>query len=286
MYARLETEPHHAIGNFSLVLASFLTACRMNNLEPLVDDSFFKYGRHLALKPTIPSAPSRPGEIVKGQGQINSWFHFNPLNVEHLKQVIQPTQDLQILIDAAYQKIKGCRAAFHIRRGLSAPDSKHLGFLPFASQKAVDAMIREARKIKGKVYIASDSPMTKEYVRKQLGDAKVVMFDHEIGFTADEHSQKIEVKDEATTNKLNSYVEWFLLGMCPSVYITAGGVRGRNVSDDTEEGITSTFGYSAAVYGGKIPTYVFNDGKLFYPFVVSQPSHPKYAWSDLPTPVG
>ena len=46
------------------------------------------------------------------------------------------------------------------------------------------------------------------------------------------------------------------------VYITAGGVQGRNVPEGTQEGITSTFGYSAAVYGGKIPIYVFNDGEI------------------------
>ena len=223
-------------------------------------------------------------DAIKGESSINAFFHFNPFNVEHLRHSIIPTPELQKRIDKAYEHIKDCKAAFHVRRGTCAEDSTKYGFLPFASQRAVNAMIREAQKIQGKVYVASDSLSTKKYIREKLGEDKVVMMDFDIGFTADEHSQYVDVEDEALENKLNSYVEWFLLGKCPSVYITAGGVCGRNVPHGTEEGITSTFGYSAAVYGNKIPYYVFNDGVIFYPFVVQQPSDPRYCWSDLPMP--
>ena len=284
MYARLETEPHDAIGNLGMKLATFLTWCNQNGYKPLVDDAFFKYSRHLALRPTIPSATDGPGVVVPGQCSINSFFHFNPENVRNLQQIIQPTKELEARIDLAYANIKKCKAGFHIRRGLNAPDSVHLGFLPFASQKAVDAMIQEAKKIKGKVFVASDSPMTKEYVTKQLGEDKVVTFDWTPGFTADEHSQKVKVKNEDVDKKLNSYVEWFLLSKCPTVYITAGGVQGRNVPQGTEEGITSTFGYSAAMYGGKIPIYVFNDGETFWPGITDKITNSRYCWSDLPTP--
>ena len=282
MYARLKTGSEDALGNFGMKLATFLTWCNQTGHKPLVDDAFFKYGRQLAIRPTIPSAPDGPGVVVPGQCNINSFFHFNPENVKNIQQIIKPTKELEARIDIAYAEVKKCKAAFHIRRGLSAPDSVHLGFLPFASQEAVDAMIKEAKKIKGKVYVASDSPMTKEYVKKQLGEDKVVMFDWTPGFTADEHSQKVKVKDEDVDKKLNSYVEWFLLSKCPTVYITAGGVQGRNVPHGTEEGITSTFGYSAAIYGGKIPIYVFNDGEMFLPFPMAHPNNPKYCWSDLP----
>ena len=279
MYARLETEPQDAIGNFGMKMATFLTWCAMNKYVPIIDDAFTKYGRDIALVPTL---DQKDCEAVKGQCAINAFFHFNPLNVQHLQHCIQPTPKLQIRIDDAWEKVKGCKAAFHIRRGLSAPDSVKYGFLPFASQVAVDAMIKEAKKIKGKVFVASDSLSTKEYVRNQLGKDKVVMLDHDIGFTGDEHSQRVNVDNEDVDKKLNSYVEWFILGKCPSVYITAGGVCGRNVPEGTEEGITSTFGYSAAIYGGKLPFYVFNDGEIFYPFPKPQPDNPKYCWSDLP----
>ena len=281
MYARIETSPQDAIGNFGMKLATFLTWCAMNNKVPIIDDAFQKYGRNVALQPTVDMMEC---DAVKGESSINAFFHFNPFNVEHLKHAIKPTKELQQRIDSFYPLIKECKAAFHVRRGTCAEDSAKYGFLPFASQKAVDTMIEEARKIKGKVFVASDSLSTKKYIREQLGEDKVVTMDFEIGFTADEHSQYVDVKDEAIENKLNSYVEWFLLGKCPTVYITAGGVCGRNVPHGTQEGITSTFGYSAAVYGGKVPYYVFNDGGIFYPFVVQQPTDPRYCWSDLPIP--
>ena len=53
MYARLETSPQDAIGNFGMKLATFLTWCAMNNKIPIIDDAFQKYGRDIALKPTI-----------------------------------------------------------------------------------------------------------------------------------------------------------------------------------------------------------------------------------------
>jgi len=60
-----------------------------------------------------------------------------------------------------------------------------------------------------------------------------------------------------------------------------GGVAGRNVSPGTKEGVSSTFGYSAALYGGKIPYYVFNDGHIFYPD--GKENSPRLCWSDTDT---
>jgi hypothetical protein len=79
---------------------------------------------------------------------------------------------------------------------------------------------------------------------------------------------------------MNSFAEWFFMSEMPSVYITMGGINGRNVDTVVEEGITTTFSYSAALYGGIIPHYVFNDGYIFYPDGKNTPEK-RYSWSDM-----
>ena len=65
------------------------------------------------------------------------------------------------------------------------------------------------------------------------------------------------------------------------VYTTMGGVIGRNVQPGTKEGVSSTFGYSAALYGNNIPYYVFNDGYIFYPD--GKENSTRLCWSDIDT---
>ena len=64
----------------------------------------------------------------------------------------------------------------------------------------------------------------------------------------------------------------------PKSYTTIGGNCGRNIPEGEVEGISSTFGYSAALYGDKIPYYVFNDGVIFYPD--GKINSPRLSWSD------
>jgi|TARA_B110000238_G_C15934928_1_gene356407 hypothetical protein len=104
----------------------------------------------------------------------------------------------------------------------------------------------------------------------------------DIGFTASEFSQETETPTAETLDtKTNSILEWFIMSKMPQIYTTMGGVCGRNVPDGTEEGLSSTFGYSSSLYGGKIPHYVFNDGCIFYPDgkVINE----RLGWSDFDT---
>jgi hypothetical protein len=215
-----------------------------------------------------------------GKGYINGFIHLQIPEVSKvMNELIQPTDFMLNIVEKFYQgQLKDCVAGFHARRGLSAEDSKQYGFLPFASQTAIDAMVIEANKLDDPVYFLSDSVATKEYFKSRVPLAHCL--DIDIGFTADEHSQKVEVHDEDFTNKVNSMAEWFLLSRMPKVYMTAGGINGRNVDSEVEEGITSTFGYSAALYGGKIPYYVFNDGYIHYPDGKGKLDK-RYMWSDI-----
>ena len=74
----------------------------------------------------------------------------------------------------------------------------------------------------------------------------------EIGFTSDEHSQNQICEDETIHSKMNSMAEWFILSKMKKIYTTMGGPGCGS----------STFGFSAAMYGGVAPHYVFNDGKI------------------------
>ena len=73
-------------------------------------------------------------------------------------------------------------------------------------------------------------------------------------------------------------VEWFLMSKMSKIYTTMGGNCGRNIPEGEVEGISSTFVYSAALYGDKIPYYVFNDGVIFYPD--GRINSPRLTWSD------
>lgn len=265
--------PTSAIGNLSLCMTTHAIQC-------LPDPKFHKdclaYGRDKLL--VIPNVVDVDVPVDNGKGYINGFIHLqHPQAGDIMRQIIKPSELLQNHIDKQWAVVKNCVAGFHIRRGASAEDAKRyaLGAVPFASQKAVDAMVEEANKLDAPVYVLSDSVSTKKYFKSKV--PKAVVLDLEIGFTADEHSQKVEVSDEDFQNKINSFVEWFLLAKMPKVYMTAGGINGRNVDSEVEEGITSTFGYSAALYGGKIPWYVFNDGVIFWPSFQNK----RFMWSDM-----
>ena len=273
-FARLSTASNDSFGNFVMKIITFVTWCQKNGHDPLISDDFFRHDRDRILVPTIPCQPGRPGEIIEGQYAVDGFFHFDPQHVKNLQRFIQPTQQLKNAIEDAFTKVKNCKGSLHIRRGSSCSDSQHFGNIPFASQEAVDSMIEECRKINGQIFVASDSPSTKKYVCQKLGNDKVVTFDWDIGFTTGPGS---------FDTKLNSYVEWFLLSRCPPVYITMGGVVGRNVPPGTTEGFTSTFGYTASLFGGRIPIYVFNDGHVHFPVPTRNITN-RYCWSELPLP--
>lgn len=259
-----------AIGNLSLSMATHFMLAKNPGFHPDV----YKYGRDKFIKC---KHVTDQGEI-KGYNTINGFIHIKLPNVGRVMQdIIQPTDVLQKEIDQTYEKVKDCVAGFHIRRGTSCEDSARFGYLPFASEEAIESMINEANRLGEPVLIMSDSVSTKEYFLSKV--PKAISLDLAIGFTACEHSQKVEVEDEDHRLKMNSFVEWFVLSKMPKIYMTAGGVYGINMPTFKREGLTSTFGYSAALYGGIIPHYVFNDGFIFYPNGTNEPRF-RHNWSD------
>lgn len=269
--------PDSAIGNLSLNLAThYLRAPKPGVHESVLD------GRARFLE-FLNVTKDGDGDIID-LGHLSSAIHLQIPNLsEAMRQVIRPTPYLRERIDSAFERIKSCVAGFHVRMGTAATDSERFAYFPTASLRAVDAMIEVALELDAPVFIISDSVSTRDYFMSKVPKAVSTGFD--IGFTADEHHQSVwnSTRDETEREKENSYVEWFLLSRMPMVYTTMGGVIGRNMVDEmASEGISSTFGYSAAVYGGICPYYVFNDGYVFLPNGRSRPNF-RYAWSDTST---
>jgi len=266
--------PSCALGNLSLCIAThFLNTDGKGTLHPDV----YAYGRDkmFVFKRVSDEDP------VEDHGWLNSFIHLKYPHIgEVMRSLMQPSEEMQRKIDDAWAKVSHCVCGFHIRRGTYAEDSARFAFNPTASDEAVDAMIKKALELDEPVFIMSDSITTKKYFLSKV--PKAVGLDHDIGFTACEHSQNVEgLVDEKLESKMNSVLEWFTMSKMPQVYTTMGGVVGRNVPKGTKEGVSSTFGYSAAMYGGKIPYYVFNDGYIFYPDGKEQ--SPRLAWSDTET---
>jgi hypothetical protein len=263
-------DPEAAIGNLSIQMATHYIFAK----EPGFHPDVYKHGRDKFIKCKY---VTEEGE-VNGQHRIHGMLHLQIPDIgDTMRDLIQPTELLQSEIDKNFEKVKDCVAGFHIRRGTRAEDSVRFGYLPFASQEAVDAMIDEAIRLDAPVLVMSDSMLTKDYFLSKV--PKAISLELPIGFTACEHSQKVKVDDEDHQLKMNSFVEWFILTKMPKVYMTSGGVYGLNMPVYNQEGITSTFGYSAALYGGKIPYYVFNDGFIFQP-VKQEKLNNRYSWSD------
>jgi hypothetical protein len=269
--------PASAIGNMSLNMVTHAIGCIQRNQQPLFHKDVLLYGRDELLD--IVNVCDIDVSTDSGYSVVNGWLHLQYPDIGTImKQIIKPSKKLEEYMNTLRPKLSQCKAAFHIRRGTLAEDSKKFAVFPGASDESVDAMILEANKLNEPVYILSDSESTKKYFMDRV--PKAVSLDVPMGFTSDEQSQNKRVNQEDLQLKMNSFAEWFLMSELPKVYMTTGGINGRNVDTHVKEGITTTFSYSAALYGGIIPHYVFNDGYVFYPDGSNGPNK-RYCWSDM-----
>jgi hypothetical protein len=266
--------PACALGNLTLCVATHILNTRGKGM---LHPDVYAYDRDQML---VFDRVTENG-VIEDHGRLNSFIHLQHPNVgDIMRSVMKPSERMQGLIDVHWENVKDCVSGFHIRRGTYSKDSAKYAFYPVASDEAIEAMISVANELDKPVFVMSDSIETRNYFLSKVPMAKSPNLP--IGFTACEHSQNVEgVMDENVNEKMNSVLEWFIMSKMPKVYTTMGGVVGRNVPPDTKEGVSSTFGYSAALYGGKIPYYVFNDGHIFYPD--GKENSPRLCWSDTDT---
>jgi hypothetical protein len=179
---------------------------------------------------------------------INSYF----IEQIHSKMsdIFEPSPKVQELIDTYKHLVDGCVSGMHIRRGAFSEDSSKMGChgvdkpAYFANDKALQEFKRIVKTQSGKFFVASDSPSIKKQFVEEFGDkVRILDIDPVLSYDCTVH------RDAPQGDKSTSYLEWFLLSMCPFLVITGGN------NDMTD---LSTFGYSAACYGRK-PFYLIKN---------------------------
>ena len=185
----------------------------------------------------------------------HSSIYINPMtmNIIHprIRFFVEPSQHMKTVIQQHSHIINGVVAAVHIRRGAFSNDSTQYRDASkqnpthfHCSDQGVDKFMNIVESLNGPVYLASDSTDIKNTFKQKFGD-KVRTLDTQFTFTADQ-----EDSDNQTMKNLQDvYLEWFLLSMCPKLYITGG---------NTDLVGFSTFSYTAAIYGSKPFECVFN----------------------------
>ena len=167
-----------------------------------------------------------------------------------MSDIFEPSSKLKELIEKYKHLVDGCVAGMHIRRGAFSEDSSKMGChgvdkpAYFANDKALNDFKNILKNQSGKFFVASDSPTLKKEFVEEFGDkVRILDIDPVLSYDCSVHGG-VPKGDKST-----SYLEWFLLSMCPFLIITGGN------NDMTD---FSTFGYSAACYGRK-PFYLIKN---------------------------
>lgn len=189
------------------------------------------------------------GEHPSAKIIINSWTIPNVHS--HIHSLLEPTEHMKTLINQHVHLLEDVTMAVHIRRGSHSSDSKQFkdasdkSFF-HCSDEGLKKFERVVQQAFGKVYLASDSNQVKAYFKQKYGD-KIRTLDTEFAITA-----KQDVTTHQTTKNLqDAYLEWFLLSMCPLIYVT-GGEEPQDLTG------FSTYSYTAAMYGKKPFNLIFN----------------------------
>ena len=171
-------------------------------------------------------------------------YYFNVVHT-NVKDFLEPTPEL---LELAKEHKHDAKYGLHIRRGAYSKDSERIGCHGieedgtikkafFTSEESLQHFFTIVEKSNEKFFLASDSKETKQIFRDKF-PGRIITFDNDIALTYDCIFLKNE---ESKRSRLDSYLDWFLLSQCKHVYITSN----------------STFGYSAAVYGGAAVELVF-----------------------------
>jgi hypothetical protein len=168
-----------------------------------------------------------------------------------MRLFVKPTAFTLGMIEAHKHLLEGVTACVHIRRGTYSKDSVQFGVdrcheesFYHCSDGAVELFEQAIEKETGKVYIASDSNEIKQRLLAKFGD-KLRMIETEFACT----STQPGTNTQNTKTLQDVYLEWFLMSMCPKLYLTGGR---------TDFVGFSTYGYTAAIYGAKPFNLIFN----------------------------
>lgn len=247
MERKFKLDEPYGWGNITLILSMFFYECMNRNIVPYIDASLMEDGRKDYVKFNIDTTDEKL-EVLKPNLFINHHTHQVYCNL--MSSIIEPSISMQKLIEQHIDLIKDVKCALHIRRGACQKDSSNMGCHSgkpayFATDSALNRFKDVIKQTDGNVFIASDSRELKEQLRQEFGD-KVKYLDTDISLSYTCLYHPVDTNEVA---RRNCYLEWFLISMCPEVYVTAGN------PDMTD---FSTFGYSAATYGKKPVMMIHN----------------------------
>jgi len=219
----------HGLANTLIYLTDFYKDRLV--VEGVVHDSIGDYevGRWLKFKfPTT--------SLTGIKSVYDPKIFINPQTIKDVHSLvrflIEPSDELKEVLKEHASIIKGVSSGLHVRRGASAKDSRVIVEVDsdtFANDAAV-ARFKSIAENFGPVFLASDSPETKrEFYGARTLDTTIAVV----------HG---ECPAAPTKDRRNIFLDFFLLSMCPRVFVTGGNFPGC-------PGM-STFGYMAAQYGG------------------------------------
>jgi hypothetical protein len=241
-------------GNIVLSLIDLVFYCKQNNIEPWVHDSINDVNREVIFSGFQVTSDKTTTEY-KTRIIINESM-YRMVQIPLIREIIKPSDYMNDLIQQNKHLVNDVCCGIHIRRGAFSNDSSEIGchgykengtIKPayFATDEAVKKFEEIVDKTDGKIFIASDSKELKKSFKEKFGN-KINFLETDIALTY--HCDFLKNKD-TKQNRINCYLEWFLLSMCPILHITAGN---RDLTD------FSTFGYTAGVYGKSELNFVFN----------------------------
>jgi hypothetical protein len=170
-------------------------------------------------------------------------LYINPQIHSKISTIIKPSEYAMIYINKYKHLIDDVSFAFQIRRGhLSSNEniSKNSSGTIFCTDETIEKFIHIMKHNPNKkVFISSDCLQTKLNFNKMFPN-RVMYIDDEPEFIINTNNHEPWV----------SFTDFFLLGMCPLVYITGGFKDMLSFS---------TFGYMACMYGKNQCVPIFND---------------------------
>jgi hypothetical protein len=223
-YVMMQPMKGHGLANILIHLCDFFS----NHPDGVVHESICDYEMGHWLNFKFPVTSQICTRTYTPRIIIN---HFTITQVHPMvRKLIEPSAELEKLLESYSHLVKGVTCGIHIRRGSCAPDSRKTvendGDV-YADDQALKRFKRIAEQ--GDVFLASDSPETKKlFPRARTLDTTIAVVHG--------HCPDLPTKD-----RRNIFVDFFLLSKCPKLYLTGGNFP--------EMPGLSTFGYMAAFYG-------------------------------------
>jgi len=167
-----------------------------------------------------------------------------------IRDIIEPTPFLKELIDKHKYLVEGVCGGLSIRRGSYCEDSRQFKTKEaddashyFCSEEGMKKFHEVIEEAPGPVFVSSDSASTLNALIEKYGD-KIRYFKTPYAIAMPQDLREIKMEEYH-----NIYLKFFLLSMCPRLFLTGG--RGDMIG-------FSTYGYMAAIYGNKPFQIIFN----------------------------